>query len=157
MRSSIVASQRIAMSADEILYSLITALISCLLVSRSVLARMPSTYVVVNMRQGHRVGNRESSLVLFLEDDVWRLLVDSNPESFKLGFDDSLVCEGLVDIQDDEYQMAGLGNRNDLATTAFAVLCALNDTWQIQHLDVGAIVLNLARHGRKGRELVCRS
>lgn len=60
--------------------------------------------------------------------------------------------------------MAGLGHSNDLTTTTFAVLGSLDDTRQIQDLDLGSIVDNLTRYcselhlvslvcGRSGRAL----
>lgn len=51
--------------------------------------------------------------------------------------------------------MTGLRNGNDLATSSFSVFGALDDTGQVKHLDVGAVILHLAWDGGEGGELVC--
>lgn len=70
----------------------------------------------------------QTALVLLLERDIGRLLVDSDPEALEFGLDDALVCEGLVDVEDNEDEMAGLGHGNDLPASATAVFGALDDT-----------------------------
>src|SRR6185437_1805159 len=96
-----------------------------------------------------------SSLILLLENYIWRLLVDSNTKTFKFVFNNSRVSEGFVDIQDDENQMAGFCHGNNLSTSSLSVLGTLDNTWQIQHLYLGSIILYLARYRRKCCEFVC--
>lgn len=141
-----VASQRMATSAEEILYSDMTALISWLGINAifSCQGRWKGPYIVINVGQGDCVGDADSTLFLLLEVNVRRFFVDTNTKPFKFVLDNSLVCEGFVDIQNDEDQMAGFGNGNDLSTTTFAVLGSLNDTRQIQNLNFRSVVHNLA-------------
>lgn len=40
------------------------------------------TYIVVDVRQRHGAGDADAALVLLLEDDVGRFLVDANTEAF---------------------------------------------------------------------------
>lgn len=80
----------------------------------------------VGQRNGVRDAN--TTLIFLLEDNVWRIFVDSDTEAFKLILDDSFVSEGFVDVEDNEDKMAGLGNGNNLTTSTFAVLSSLDDT-----------------------------
>lgn len=91
----------------------------------------------------------DSTLVLLLENDVGRLFVYPNAESFQFCFDDPFVCEGLIDIQYNENQIALFGDGNNLTTTTLSVLCSFDDTGKIQHLDLGAIVKNTTGNSRK--------
>ncbi len=79
---------------------------------------------------GHRNSVRytDPSFVLLLEDNVGRLLVDSDTEAFELGLDDSFVGQGLVDIKNNKNEMACLRNSYDLTTSTFAIFGSLNDT-----------------------------
>lgn len=63
--------------------------------------------------------------------DVRWFFVDTNTEAFKFRFDDTLVCEWLVDVENNEDQVTRFGHRNNLPTTAFTILGSLDDTWQI--------------------------
>lgn len=86
---------------------------------------------MIDVSQRYGVGNVDAAFVFLLEDDVWRFFVDSDAKTFQLILDDPLVRQGLVDVKYDEYQMTRLGDGYDLSPTTFAVLCSLNDTWQI--------------------------
>lgn len=83
---------------------------------------------MADMGQRGGVCDADATFVLFLEDNVWRILVDSNTEAFELVLDYSFVSEGFVDVEDNEDKMARLGNSNDLATSTFTVLGSLDDT-----------------------------
>lgn len=83
---------------------------------------------MADMGQRDGVRDADATLVFLLEDNVWRILVDSDTKALELVLDDSLVSEGLVDVEDNEDKMARLGHRNDLATSTFAVLGSLDDT-----------------------------
>ena len=133
------------MSADEMRYSLMTARISC---TRSHLGQAPvevgrrprpgtpagegaeggETNVVINVSQRLGAGDVDPSLVLLPEHDVRRLPVDADAEALEFGLDHPFVRQGLVDVQHDEDEMAGLGHGDDLPATTFAVLGALDDT-----------------------------
>lgn len=77
------------------------------------------------------MGDADTALLLFLEVDIRRFLINADTESFEFCFDDPLVCERLVHVENDEDQIAGLGDSNNLPTTTFTVLSTLNNTWQI--------------------------
>lgn len=110
--------------------------------------------VVINVCQRDGAGDVQATFVFFLEDNIGRFLVDADSEAFQLGLDDSLVRQRLVDIENDEDEMACFGNSNDLATSTLAILCSLDDTRQVEHLDGGTIVKNLTGNGGEGGELV---
>jgi len=110
--------------------------------------------VVVDMGQRYRARDVEAALVLLLEGDVGRALVDADAEPFQLSLDDALVRQGLVDVEHDEDQMARLGHGDDLTTTTAAVLGTLDDTGQIDDLEGCAVVDDLTGHTREGCELV---
>ena len=112
------------------------------------------TYIVIYVGERNRVRDGQPALVFLLKDDVGRLLVDADAEAFQLSLDDSLVGQWLVDVQHDEDEMARLGHGDDLPSTTFAVFGALDDTWEIEHLDFGAIVHDLTGDRREGCELV---
>lgn len=106
----------------------------------------------MGQRHGTRDGN--PTLVLLLEDDVGRLLVDSDPKSLQFGFDDLFVDQRLVDVEHDENEVAGFRDGNDLSTTTLTVLGTLNDTGKVENLDLGSVVHDLSGHGGQGCEFV---
>lgn len=108
---------------------------------------MQETYFMTDMAQWDCVGDGNAPFVFLLEDNIRRILVDSNAKTFKLILDDSFVSEWLVDIEDDEDQMARLGYSDNLATSTFAILGPLDNSGQIEHLNRSAINLNLTRDG----------
>lgn len=107
------------------------------------------TYVLVNVGQRYGVGDVDATLVLLLEDNVGRLLVDADTETLEFRLDDALVGKGLVDIEDNADEMAGFCNGNDLSTSTLAVLGSLNDTGQVEDLEFSAIVNDLTGHRGK--------
>lgn len=102
---------------------------------------------MVYMRQRDSVGDADASFVFLLKNDVRRLLVDADAEAFEFRLDDLLIGKGLVHVQDDEDEMTRFSDGNNLTTSTFPVLCALNDTGQIEHLDIGTIILHLTGYG----------
>ena len=86
---------------------------------------------------------------LLFEVDVRGLLVYPDTETLEFRFDDPLVSEGLVDVQNYKDQMAGFCHCNDLTTSTFAVFGALNDTRQIQHLNLCTVIHDLIGHSRE--------
>lgn len=142
-----VASHRIAISADEILYSLITALISCLMSAQISTLPLEKPNLGIDVRQRDSIRYADSTFIFLFEHNVWRLLVNSDSKPFKLGLDHFLVGERLVDVQNNENQMTGLCDSDDLATTTFTILGTLDNPWQIKHLDSRTVVLDLPRNG----------
>lgn len=104
---------------------------------------------MINSGERHSVGNVDATFVLFGEFDVRRFFVNTNAKAFKFRFDDSLVDQRLVDIEDDEDQVASFGHGYNLSSPPLAIFCSLNDTRKVQNLDLGAIVNDLARDGRE--------
>ena len=92
---------------------------------------------MVDVGERDSAGDVEAALVLLLEGDVGGLLVDADAEALELRLDDALVGQGLVDVEDDEDEVARLGDGDDLATAAAAVLGAFDDTGEIDNLEGG--------------------
>lgn len=90
------------------------------------------------MRERHSVCDVEATLVLLLEGDVGWLLVDSDAEPFQLGLDDPLVRERLVHVEHNEDEVTCLCHRDDLPSSATAVLGTFDDTRQVDDLQGGA-------------------
>lgn len=105
------------------------------------------THIVVDMCQRNSASDIDTAFVFLFEVDVRWTLVDPNTEAFQLRFDNSFVGQGLVDVQHDEYQMTSLCDGNNLPTSSFTVFRSLNDTRQVQHLYLGAVVYHLSRDG----------
>lgn len=101
----------------------------------------------LDVRQWDSIRYADSTFIFLFEHNIGWLLVNSNSKPFQLGLDHFLVSERLVYVQNNEYQMAGLRDGDDLATTTFTILGALDNPWQIKHLDSRTVVLNLTRNG----------
>lgn len=72
----------------------------------SVLTQNGFDLVVVDIRERHGVCNGYTALIFLPNGDRWRFLVQSDPETFELGFDDFLIAEGFKHVQDNEDQVA---------------------------------------------------
>ena len=83
---------------------------------------------MADMGQRDGVCDADATFIFLLEDNVWRILVDADPEAFQFVFDDSFVSKGFVDVKNNEDEMARLSNSNDLTTSTFPILGSLNDT-----------------------------
>ena len=57
---------------------------------------------MADMGQRNCICDADATFVFFLEDNVWRILIDSDTEAFELVLDDSFVSEGFVDVEDNE-------------------------------------------------------
>lgn len=101
------------------------------------------------MCQRHSARDADAALVLLLEVNIWWFFVNTNTKAFKFVLDDPFVCKRFVHIQDDENQVASLSNSDDLSTATFAILGTLNDTGQVENLDLCTIVKDLARNSRE--------
>ena len=109
---------------------------------------------MADMCEWDSVGYGNTAFIFLLEDNVGRILVDPNAKALKLILDDLFVCERFVDIKDNKDEMACFSHRNNLTTSTFAVLSSLDDTRQIEHLNCGAIVLNLTRYSSQSSEFI---
>lgn len=54
--------------------------------------------------------------------------------------DDLLVPHGSGGVKHDDDEITGAGHCDDLLTTTLSVLGALDDTRQIQQLDLGSLI-----------------
>lgn len=90
---------------------------------------------MVDVRQRDGAGDVQAALVLLLEGDVGGLLVDPDAKALELSLDDALVGQGLVDVQDDEDEVAGFGDGDNLATSATTVFGAFDNTGEIDDLE----------------------
>lgn len=88
----------------------------------------------------HHAGNGNTSLVLSLKVDLRRTLVEPNSEAFQLMLDDLLVPHGSGGVKHDDDEITRAGHCDDLLTATLSVLGTLNDTRQIQQLDLGSLV-----------------
>lgn len=109
--------------------------------------------VVINLSQGHGVGDIETAALLPFERDVWWCLVQADAEALQFVLDDFLVRQWFQDVEDDENQLCRPRGGNDLFSSTLAVLGALNDTRQIQYLNLGTFVVEHARNCRQGGKL----
>ena len=67
------------------------------------------------------------------------------------------VCEWFQAVQRDQNEAACACCADDLPSTTLAIFCSLNNTRQIQHLDLCSTVAHNAWHTRKRGELIRRS
>jgi hypothetical protein len=109
------------------------------------------------------------SSLLPLHSDGRRLLVEPDPETLQFVGQNSEIIQWFEHVEDDEDEVAGSGNGDDLTTTTFAIFGSFDNTcgsatsaqkrgikrtWQIQDLYSGAVVLESTRNGGEGGELV---
>lgn len=90
---------------------------------------------MVDVRQRDGAGDVQAALVLLLEGDVGGLLVDADAEALELGLDDALVGQGLVDVQDNEDEVARFGDGDNLPTSATTVLGPFDNTREVDDLE----------------------
>mmetsp|Transcript_41870 Transcript_41870/g.132018 ORF Transcript_41870/g.132018 Transcript_41870/m.132018 type:complete len:293 (+) Transcript_41870:287-1165(+) len=96
----------------------------------------------------------DASLVMPLEVDVGLRLVQSDTEAVQLLLDQLLVGHGLAGIQDHKDQRARSRRADHSLAPSLAVLGPLDDTREIQQLDLSSLVPDDARDTGQGRELV---
>ena len=152
IRSSVVQlGFRMLMSALWILYSLQMAVA----MSTSIWGRLSSarTQRATCQRRYNRqlpkpgqptvalggILERDTTLSLAAERDVRGLLVQADAEALQLALDDVFVSHGLAGVENDHDGVARERSTNNLATTTLSILSALNDTGQVQHLDLSAL------------------
>jgi len=58
-----------------------------------------------------------TSSLLLLDSDLWRLLVQTDTETFELGLDDLEISEGLENVENDEDELRkrGTGKRKEVS------------------------------------------
>jgi len=110
----------------------------------------------VQLGLGNHAVQIDAALVLPLVVDIWWFLVQPDAKALQLVLQEFLVAERFQAIQHHEDKVTGACNGDHLTTTTLAILGALNDTGQIQQLDLGALVLDAAGHSGQSCELVGR-
>ena len=60
-------------------------------------------HVMINMGQRDSIGYADAAFIFLPEDNVWWFFVDSNAKAFQFIFNNPLVRQWLVDVQNDEY------------------------------------------------------
>ncbi len=83
--------------------------------------------VTVQLALGHHGLQVDAALFLLLKDNIRRVFVEPDAESFEFFLNDALVLQRLQDVQNDEYQGACSCNSNDLSTSTLAVFSSLDD------------------------------
>lgn len=107
-----------------------------------------------DMGQRLRAGNCYASLILLLEDDIGRLFIYSDSEALQFRFNNPLIRQRFVHVQDDKDKIACLRNRNHLTSSTLSIFCSLDNTRKVEHLYLCAIIQHLAGDGGQRRELV---
>jgi hypothetical protein len=85
------------------------------------------------------------------------LFVESDSEAFELTLNDLLVHERPGGIEYDEDERAGAGHSDDLLSLTLVLLGALDDTREVEQLELSPLVAEHSRHAGQRRELVVRS
>jgi len=99
----------------------------------------------------------DAAFVLFLQDDVWAFFVESYAETLKLTFNDALVSQWLLGVEHYQDQVASPRYTDYLLTTTLSILGTLNDTWQIEQLNLSSFVVENTWDASERSELICRS
>ena len=68
---------------------------------------------MVDVCEGHGVGDSDTTLVLSTDEDLRGTLVQADTEALELGLYDFLVTEGLEDIENDEDEVASASDGDD--------------------------------------------
>ena len=89
--------------------------------------------------------------------DVGLLLVQPDAHLLELHVQFGFLRFSFLAIEDHEYQIRRLSNRNDLPTTTLAIGGPLNNTRQIEQLHFGIVDHQVAGDAGERRELVGRS
>lgn len=113
-------------------------------------------HFLVAARKGTGGIEAQAAALLLLEVDVGLALVQTNAHALQLSLEQLPVNVGLGGVQHHQHQISGAGYGNDLTTTPLALGSALDDSGQIQQLDIGTLILNDARNaGQSGELIVC--
>ena len=110
--------------------------------------------LIVKFGERHEGSDRYPTLILTLEDDIRRLLIEADTIALELLLNDALVDKWFGRVYEDDDQRAGSRHANDLPALSFAILGAFDDPRQIKQLDLGTFVLDYPRDASQRGELV---
>jgi hypothetical protein len=87
----------------------------------AILAQDGLDFFCCKMRQGHRIRHVYSALIFLLESNIWRLFVESDSEALQFGLYYSFMSQWLIDVEDNEYEIASSSNCDYLTTSTLAM------------------------------------
>ena len=105
-----VVKSRLMKSKAKIKYILLKKLV----IKKTKNSKFEINHFVVQLRLCDHGLQVDSSLLLLLEDDIWRILVEPDAEALQLLFDQPLVLQRLQDVEHDEDQRTGSSDGDDL-------------------------------------------
>jgi hypothetical protein len=107
-------------------------------------------------RSGAAARDERRACLLPAEVDVGGLLVEADASRLQLRLEDRLVRVRLGGVEHHEDQVGGFGDGNDLPPATLALRGPLDDSGQIEQLDLGALVVDYAGDTGERREFVRR-
>eukprot|EP00166_Cyanidium_caldarium_P005988 ctg_769.g371 len=106
---------------------------------------------------GRRVelgGERYAALVALAHHNARRSLVQPDAEPLQLLLNDALVDGRFGGVEHDQNEVAGTCHGDDLTAAAASLLGALDDTRQVDQLNLGAAVIDIGGYGGERGKLV---
>mmetsp|Transcript_11487 Transcript_11487/g.20786 ORF Transcript_11487/g.20786 Transcript_11487/m.20786 type:complete len:266 (+) Transcript_11487:198-995(+) len=113
--------------------------------------------VQVQLGVRHVGGKRQAALVLLLEHQPRRPLVQPDAKTLQLVLDELLVCDGLEAVQHDDNQITRARGGDNLPAATLAVFCAFNDSRQVQKLNLCASIADDPGNTSQSGKLVRRN
>jgi hypothetical protein len=115
------------------------------------------------IRLGSQLCERESldklhsTHFLLFVNNVRRMLIESDTDRFEFFPQDFSMSIGTLFscIQHNENGIGGTSHCNDLSTMALSMRGTFDDSWEIQHLNLGTLVPHGSRNTRESRKLIC--
>lgn len=96
----------------------------------------------------------DTSLFDLLDSNFRRLLVESDSEPFELVLNNLFVLHRLGCIEDDQNEVASSGDGDDLLTSTDIILSSLDNSREIQELELGSLVTEDTRNASHSGEFV---
>ena len=102
--------------------------------------------------------DRDAARLLALEVDVRRPLVEPQPDHLELALEQLALAVRLAGggVDDQQDEVAGARDADDLAAAAFALGGALDDPGQVEQLNPAVVVIYDPRNARQRGELIRR-
>eukprot|EP00160_Parvularia_atlantis_P021656 Unigene9472_Nuclearia_a/m.28918 Unigene9472_Nuclearia_a/g.28918 ORF Unigene9472_Nuclearia_a/g.28918 Unigene9472_Nuclearia_a/m.28918 type:complete len:389 (-) Unigene9472_Nuclearia_a:1-1167(-) len=113
-------------------------------------------HLLVQVRELDRRVERDAAALLDLEVDVGWPRVEPDADVVQLLCQKLALDLALARVNHHQHHVGRARGRDDLAAAALALRGALDNAGQVEQLDLGAVVLDLARDARQRRKLVAR-
>lgn len=123
-------------------------------VARSAYLQNALDHLLIDMCHGDHAGDTDTTRLSLLEVYIRRRPVQPHAHCFQLSCQDLLMCPRFSSVQNHQQQICRLAHGNDLTTTTFTLRGTLNNTWQIQELNLGVVVVNDTRNTCQCCELI---